>query len=368
MKMKYHSILVFAAFLFAACTESTTDDSGSSGKNRTPVFSVSLSDKFTTRVSMNYDENDNVYKLLWEENDAVMIRSSKDESVAWSHYVAIPNEDPSKAILVYDNEAEPVEGATLYEAFYPSSMISNDAYHTITLPGVINGPKSEIPLYAQSSTTTLNFCGLCAVLQFRITPNAPTDAEITLLSASRKISGTCDLVLDTESGKHLLQPTAGETINEADKKISVSNPVHFENQVVVSFVLPAGTYSAQDLSLKIGEKTLTLQQDITLLRGVVKSFDLNVSLTPDPVTSSTEDMPIDGDEGYTWKSDDDGGNDDPSNNKDGSTEDMPIDDDEGYNWQADDDGGSFDNPSNDGNGSTEDLINDNNEEYNWNQN
>lgn len=339
---KLLAIVLASASVFAGCTESEMDDSRTEVRNGTPVFSVSLADVSDTRVGMTLLSEENKYKLYWQDDDPVMICSTLGETAAWSKYIAVPDpNDASTAVLIIDDTRLPVEGATQYEAFYPYSLVAGEN-HTLTLPATVTGTTPDIPLYAQSTTTSLDFYNLCSVLQFNVTPDIAATAEVSL-SSTKKISGEFTLDVDANS-KYYLKPT--DQIDTGDTKISLGE-ISFNGPTTFRFVLPAGTYSAQDLSLTIGERTLVLQQAITLQRGVVKSFDLNFSFWADG-SAATEDLTVDDSGEYSWTYTD-------PNERNGSTEDLTIDNDGNYYWQ--------DNTEK--NGSTEDLTIDNSGEYDW---
>lgn len=278
MKKNFFALAFAATFMLAACSESIIDDSNPNQveKDETPVFTVSLADAAGTRVSMVQDGT--VYKLNWEQDDAIAVSSSKDETVAWSKYLATPDADaPTSAILSFDSGETPVAKATLYKAFYPNTLVDNTT-HAISLPASLDGIKPFLPMYAESETTTLSFNNLCSILQFNITTDAYLEAEVSLVSASKKISGTFTVDKDADD-KYYLKPTTEEVIADADKKVTIINFVaDNEGKAAVCFALPAGTYPAQDLGFQIktsyGEKTFYLQQEITLQRGVIKSFNI----------------------------------------------------------------------------------------------
>ena len=275
MKKNLFAIAIVAASMFTACTESIIDDSMPE-KSVAPVFTVSLADGSSTRVSMNQEGN--VYKLWWENGDGVKILATKDTEATWSDYSACPNDDnQTTAVLSHIGGDFPVADATQYEAFYPSELISDD--HYIVLPRWIEGSKPMLPMYAQSGDTNLSFNNLSSILQFTITADDYLEAIITLQSASKKISGICNLAID-EDGKYYLQPTVDGDISDEEKAITLTN-VQFDwsGTGTVCFALPAGEYPAQDLTLSIstplgGNKTFTLQEAIDLQRGHVKSFTI----------------------------------------------------------------------------------------------
>ena len=254
-----------------------------------PVFTVSINREIETKVGMT--PAGDVFKLHWEDTDTIAIHSTLGNVEAWSEYVAVPDESvPSFATLRFVGGDEPVEGATAYDAYYPSSIVTENG--TLSLPekyGFVPGGADVLPMYAESSTTSFSFRNLCSLLRFTVSTE-DTDVRIVNASLSRSSSGSlcgpCEIT-GTDEEPVLAPLSTGKT----DVGMTVPDIDISEESLSVIFPLFPGDYAGEELALHLKTQSgavrdLILRKKFTAERGTVHSFDLDVDFW-EPIGSGT---------------------------------------------------------------------------------
>lgn len=256
MKTNFTVIILSAAALLSACNELSIEipvEVSEPEVSGAPVFSVSIAEEPDTKVGAT--QVGDVYKLHWEDGDLVAVRSSNGTESVWSTYVAVPDpSNPAFATLTYTDGDLPLADATVYEAYYPSTLVSGGE---VSLPAkqpyAGSGP-GLVPMHAESSTTSLSFSSISSFLQFNI--SLPDPGVEILQVALRYPGGSCYIDIP-ESARQL-------------------------GEYSMCFAVYPGEFSAEKMTLQIVEghgefKYLSLKQDISLQKGSVLAFDLSVA-------------------------------------------------------------------------------------------
>ena len=129
-------------------------------------------------------------------------------------------------------------GSGPYKAIYPASIAQSAT--TIMLPAAqtnTNGSPDGFPMYAESTSKTLNFKNLCGLLKIVLPAKANTTLASVKLTVNQQVTGTSIVsYIDGAS-----TPTSG------GNTITVQCSQSLANGGVVWITLPAGSYTGLDL-------------------------------------------------------------------------------------------------------------------------
>lgn len=211
-----------AALFFGGCVKHTETE------EVPEVFTASISSgEPVTKTLLAPWSGDN-RSLLWQEGDRVLVGGKV-------YTAGNLSEDGVKAVLS-GKGASKEDG--VYKAWYPESIYSkNGSIETMTLPAVQtyggtseeNIIASHLPMYAQSSTTTLPFKNLCAVI------------SVQLKGAQTRTVGSI-VVTTTTDGQYLSGPFTMEW-NNGDPTINMTG----------------GADSSQSVTLDLGADGVALK-------------------------------------------------------------------------------------------------------------
>jgi len=241
------------------------------------VFTAYLGDlKTKTAVSTNQD---GTMKVNWEGTDLI--------SVNGSAYCATPDsENPAKATFELcegQQDAQPVDG--YYTAYYPETISDGT---TAVLPASITyaAGKFNMQMYARSSSTTLSFRNICAVMAITVTSaQMPAVSSITVSSGNHAMSGAFTVTTEGEYSTAVLTD-ADATANHVTMTCSV--PVATSEQGTVFYIpVPAQTYT--NLLFKVSDgsvskymatrKDAEIQVAVNVIYPIV--FSKNIDYVPE---------------------------------------------------------------------------------------
>ncbi len=129
-------------------------------------------------------------------------------------------------------------GRSPYKAIYPASIAQSAT--TIMLPATqtnTNGSPDGFPMYAESTSKTLNFKNLCGLLKIVLPAKANTTLASVKLTVNQQVTGTATVSYTDGAITHT---SGGNTI-------TVQCEQSLANGGVVWITLPAGSYTGLDL-------------------------------------------------------------------------------------------------------------------------
>lgn len=168
MKKTYYIVAVATAALISCNNDIAIDEMNNGGQ--TDVFTATT--EIGTRTTLG--TGDDAGKVLWESSDVISINGVSYQSNSSGSVSTSFTKQGSVS-------ATPVEGK--YNAYYPASLYSDGLPSTYTY----QAGKFNMPMYAESTTTTLAFKNICAVLAIKV---ASSD-----MATVRKIKVTSDQIL-----------------------------------------------------------------------------------------------------------------------------------------------------------------------------
>lgn len=169
--------------------------------------------------------------LNWQDGDVVKIYST----TANGDFTASQSDGTSTVL-----SGNVSLGSSPYKAIYPA-LIAQSAT-TIMLPASqtnTNGSPDGFPMYAESSSKTLNFKNLCGLLKIVLPAKANTTLASVKLTVNQQVTGTSTVSYTNGAST----PTSG------GNTITVQCSQSLANGGVVWITLPAGNYTGLDLEL-----------------------------------------------------------------------------------------------------------------------
>lgn len=245
MKKTLSAAAIIAAVLLSACNKQD-DGSASSGKvEKTFLGTIEQA----TKTTLSSDD-----KVEWESGDEININMQ-------STYTATPLEtDPSRAVFTKKEGDDPEPP---YRAMYPADVF--DGAHSYVLPAtqIYTSGKFNAPMYAESSTESLQFKNICGVFCFRLTgEDTVTDITIDTDAGDDQITGKFSIVDGT-----VIQLEESE-YGHRNVTLSCGSGVELNEVTPTDFYiyLPPKTYNA---GMKI---TITYSNCKTYVKTTTKSF------------------------------------------------------------------------------------------------
>ena len=158
MKKTILSIAVIAAAFVAASCQKENLQENTAPEGNASIFTATIETGADTKTTVErVDGTEVIYKTKWENTDKISINGVT--------YTATPDAtDATKATFTKDSGDAPTGP---FNAYFPANMYSDSK---ATLPETYDyeDGKYNMPMYAQSSTTSLPFKNLCGVLAITV--------------------------------------------------------------------------------------------------------------------------------------------------------------------------------------------------------
>ena len=284
--MKKHYFLgLLALGLMTSCQEEEIFEKGQF-VNSDVVVRATLDESSTTRTQLTSNENNNGYKVLWAENDALSIFSSNS-----AHAKFVLSKGAGEANADFKFESGDLNFATEdgsndfgYVGVYPYSesttiskngidYVINTAIPTEQAYAVNSFGQDASPMVAVDPSLKLSFKNVGSILVLPLKGEG-TITSATLKSKSKKIAGTATVTVTEEGG---WIPTVDVTDGESEVVLTCGEGVtlNAENATNFFFVLAPGTYEANDLVItfnnadgKYFETTITAENTFERSKSV----------------------------------------------------------------------------------------------------
>lgn len=250
MKKYLYAIAVFATVCSLSSCQQEIEKFADSGK----VFSASID--MTEGTKAIIDD----MKVKWENSDKINVNGI--------YYSATPDgTDARKALFTKDSGTDPVAP---YTAIFPSSLyVASPSAHFV-LPSEMTyaAGKFNMPMYAESSTTSLKFKNIFAVL--KISVSSSVNVKSLAVSSDMYMNGTftlSDNVASIVSGSDASKTTT----------LSCASAVAGTDFYIP---IPAGDYSGKKLKVVLtkeddSKETMTTNQSITISVAAGSIFNFN---------------------------------------------------------------------------------------------
>ena len=284
--MKSKLFFGIATMLLLASCEGTVEIDEVDGS--TEVFSATTESETLTRTSLSgYTNGDDCYSLYWDSGDAISICDGINTAVYTTN-----NSYTSSATFTC-SEGKVSNTATQYEAFYPSSITTQN----MVLPANQNyvvGNIENFPMHAVSTNKNLEFKNLCGIIRFCLKSEVNGQLKVSSisLSADKGMSGSFSIGEDNAA---IVSGTDGVMLNctEAEQLYATSS-TNF------NIIVPQGVYNPLKVKIcdaegkevnLVSEGAITIKRsEITRITLTLAKSTFETSLETIPITDSNVDF------------------------------------------------------------------------------
>lgn len=280
---RFFVFAVLAAISLCACQQALEIEGN---KQEKAVVFTATTESSATKTALS--ENGDSYDVVWNSGDQITIVDAATKVGVYTTTSTATRADFNKA-SGDDAETAP------FKAWYPASVY-NDG--TPALPEVqtyVEGNISGSPMYAESSTSTLEFKNLVGIIRVNVS-SAQSNLKVhrIILSADQGLSGEISNAasLSTDFAA-TVSGTAGVTLDCGEEGVeigSTAKPFHI--------AVPANTYTGLKVTVVTTEGTFqvrTLKSDKTIEVGRSQISDITVSFNGiAPVSNLVHHWPFNG--------------------------------------------------------------------------
>ena len=179
MKKTILSIAVIAAAFVAASCQKENLQENTAPEGNASIFTATIETGADTKTTVERVTSPSVaYKTKWENTDKISINGVT--------YTATPDAtDATKATFTKDSGDAPTGP---FNAYFPANMYS-DSKAILPASYTYTDGKYNMPMYAQSSTTSLPFKNLCGVLAITVNGTDFTSVSSIEVSSDKQMNG-----------------------------------------------------------------------------------------------------------------------------------------------------------------------------------
>ena len=299
--------------MFSACENltiqelETPEENLATGENGQQIFTATLD--ADTKVYLDYDSANNVYKTLWAENDQICVINAETgeselcpiiEGVGTTTAKFAGSITADRYIAVYGQNVNNT-GSSSASLYMSSYQWGNFHWDDEEYEYKIRFENNVFPMVAKSSSKTFSFQNLCSVLKLTMTGESGDyldNIRVTANDPETYLSGRINV--DVSGSSPLV------TFNYGDNYVEFSTWKELSSGPMECFiVLPAQTYAGGltlEFSTLYGSKTVEVKGDVEMKRSRIRN--LNVNLTSYPVYDANQDwyVCISNDDGSSWDS------------------------------------------------------------------
>ena len=231
------------------------------------VFTATTETAAATKTALS--ENGGNFDVVWRNGDQITIVDGESHVGKYT-----TTSTTTTADFTYIPESGAEATASPYKAWYPASLYNGG---TPTLPATQNYVEENIsgaPMYAESSTTTLNFKNLTGIIRLNITTSESKIVRRITLTADQPLSGPIANVASLNSETPVaatVSGTAGVTL-ECGAGVAINGtakPFHI--------AVPAGTFTNLKITVETTDgqiQTRTSNSGITVARSAITNITL----------------------------------------------------------------------------------------------
>ena len=279
MKKTILSIAVIAAAIFAASCQKENLQENIAPEGSASVFTATIESGASTKTTVErIDGTPATYKTKWENGDQISINGVT--------YTATPDgTDATKATFAKDPDTQTDPTGT-FKAYFPADMYSDSK---ATLPETYDyeDGKYNMPMYAESSTTSFSFKNLCGVLAIKVFGKDFTSVTSIEVSSDKQMNGEF-----TATADGVLTFASKETLTAADKKVTLkfasAKPIASEGSATFYIPVPAGTHNPLAIKVTSGSTSKLMVTKKSGGVAVVRNTVYPIAFNGQPITGTAK--------------------------------------------------------------------------------
>ena len=236
---KFFYMAVAALAALSSCSSDNDPIMGETGETGKQALTFTATmEGGVTRATLNSN------KAQWEVADQININGK-------AYKAKTAGASTTLEAVTEGQEAELVDGK--YKAYFPASMYSSS---TITLPASYSyeEDKFDMPMYAESATTSLSFKNLCGVLAITVPSTQMSTVSSIVVSSDQQMNGAISSITE---GRVLTFASSSPTDAEKKVTLTASPAVNIPTDGSKTFYVPvpAGTHNPLQITISGGTET-----------------------------------------------------------------------------------------------------------------
>ena len=279
MKKTILSIAVIAAAFVAASCQKENLQENTASEGSASVFTATIESGASTKTTVErIDGTPATYKTKWENGDQISINGVT--------YTATPDgTDATKATFAKDPDTQTDPTGT-FKAYFPADMYSDSK---ATLPETYDyeDGKYNMPMYAESSTTSFSFKNLCGVLAIKVFGKDFTSVTSIEVSSDKQMNGEF-----TATADGVLTFASKETLTAADKKVTLTfasaKTIASEGSATFYIPVPAGTHNPLAIKVTSGSTSKLMVTKKSGGVAVVRNTVYPIAFDGQPITGTAK--------------------------------------------------------------------------------
>ena len=278
MKKTILSIAVIAAAFVAASCQKENLQENTASEGSASVFTATIENGAGTKTTVERVTSPSVaYKTYWENTDKISINGVS--------YTATPDgTDATKATFAKDPDTQTDPTGT-FKAYFPADMYSDSK---ATLPETYDyeDGKYNMPMYAESSTTSFSFKNLCGVLAITVNGTDFTSVEKIEVFSDKQMNGEFTATADG------VLTFASATLTDDNKKVALTfntaKSIASDGSATFYIPVPAGTHNPLAIKVTSGSTSKLMVTKKSGGVAVVRNTVYPIAFNGQPITGTAK--------------------------------------------------------------------------------
>ena len=276
MKKTILSIAVIAAAFVAASCQKENLQENTAPEGNASIFTATIETGADTKTTVERVTSPSVaYKTKWENTDKISINGVT--------YTATPDAaDATKATFTKDSGDAPTGP---FNAYFPANMYS-DSKAILPASYTYTDGKYNMPMYAQSSTTSLPFKNLCGVLAITVNGTDFTSVEKIEVFSDKQMNGEFTATADG------VLTFASATLTDDNKKVALTfntaKSIASDGSATFYIPVPAGTHNPLAIKVTSGSTSKLMVTKKSGGVGVVRNTVYPIAFDGQPITGTAK--------------------------------------------------------------------------------
>ena len=276
MKKTILSIAVIAAAFVAASCQKENLQENTAPEGNASIFTATIETGADTKTTVERVTSPSVaYKTKWENTDKISINGVT--------YTATPDAtDATKATFTKDSGDAPTGP---FNAYFPANMYS-DSKAILPASYTYTDGKYNMPMYAQSSTTSLPFKNLCGVLAITVNGTDFTSVEKIEVFSDKQMNGEFTATAD---GVLIF---ASATLTDDNKKVALTfntaKSIASDGSATFYIPVPAGTHNPLAIKVTGGSTPKVMVTKKSGGVAVVRNSVYPIAFNGQPITGTAK--------------------------------------------------------------------------------
>ena len=235
--------IIATAFLAASCAKENIQESIAPVENAS-VFTATIENGASTKTTVERSAGSQAtYKTKWESTDQISINGVT--------YTAAPDvTDATQATFTTTSGSVPT---ATFKAYFPANMYYSDSKAILSASYTYTDGKYNMPMYAQSETTSLSFKNLCGVLAITVNGTDFASVEKIEVFSDKQMNGEFSA---TAAG---VLSFASVTLTDALKKVALeftsAKTIASDGSATFYIPVPANTHNPLTIKVTGGSST-----------------------------------------------------------------------------------------------------------------